>query len=247
MVVSMLFKKILFFLLIFFSTLQTIFAVPQKIKGIIAADCHGVIVESKKWKRHRKISLLVLRHLYDLPFMTKMAFKILYKYFNQEKLSMLGVFQEFPELEKYRDEIYDIRRLESPIPSMISLLKKLKDEGYLLVLASNLEPDVFEYNLKTCPEYLDFFDFHFLSKDETDITGTAYISKPNPQYFVALRKKVNEYAGVGDDVEIIFIDDRTENVESAAQQLDLNIRAVTPEEFKKEYDQKMMEEKNDSE
>jgi FMN phosphatase YigB (HAD superfamily) len=245
MVVSMTFKKVILFLLILFSTFQTIFAIPQKIKGIIAADCHGVIVESKKWKRHRKISLLVLRHLDDLPFMTKMAFKILYKYFNQEKLSMLGVFQEFPELERYRDEIYDIRRLESPIPAMIALLKKLKDRGYLLVLASNLEPDVFAYNLKECPEYLDFFDFHFLSKDETDKKDTVYISKPNPQYFVDLRKKINEYAGVGDDVEIIFIDDRTENVESAAQQSELNIRAVTPEEFKKEYDQNMVKENNE--
>ncbi len=116
---------------------------------------------------------------------------------------------------------------------MITILKELKEQGYLLILASNLEPDVFEYNLKKCPEFLDFFDFHFLSTVENSpAENTEYITKPNQQYFVDLRKKVNEY--VSDDVEIIFIDDRQENIE-AANKSNLTIRGFLPQEFELEF------------
>lgn len=211
-----------------------------QIKGIIAADCHGVIVKSKKWKRHQEVALFVGKHLYELPMIVKVGLKLLYKRYKHEKITMQGVFHEFPELETYREDIYNFITLQDPVDAIIKLLKRLKEEGYLLVLASNMASDTYEYNKKKCPELLDFFDFHFLASEENgskvdDQLGCdqVFISKSKSNYFVKMREKINAYANVGNDMEILFIDDRVHNIE-AANKTHFNIRGILPEELENE-------------
>lgn len=215
--------------------------VNAAIKGIIAADCHGVIVKSKKWKREQEVALFVYNHWFELPMIVKIAIKLLYKRYNKEKITVARVLQEFPELEKYRENIYNFITLQEPIDEMIELLKSLKEQGYVVVLASNMAPDTFEHNKNKKPELLDFFDFHFLASDEhgskvDDQLSYAqlFIAKNKSSYFAKLREKINDYADVTDDTEIFFIDDRIQNVQ-AANESNLNIRGFLPEEFRKMF------------
>ncbi len=230
-------KKIVLLGLFFsfsFSSLYT------QIRGIIAADCHGVIVKSKKWKRQQDVALFIVKHFYELPMIVRIAIKLIYKRYKHEKITVAKVLQEFPELEKYREDIYNFITLQEPVEPIIELLKQLKECGYLIVLASNMAPDTFEHNMKKRPELLEFFDFHFLASEENGSKvddqlsyDAVFIAKNKNNYFVQLREKVNEYAGVSNDMEILFIDDRIENVQ-AANAANLNIRGIVPEELEKE-------------
>lgn len=218
-----------FVVLIFLFLFHTIYTIQHPIKGVIAADCHGVIVKSKKWKRKRDIALFVWNHLYDVPMLAETVVKIIGKRLRNERLTVAGMLKEFPELEKYRAEIYNFITLEDPVEKIIHVLKELKKQGFVIILSSNIAPDTFVHNMNMRPDLLDFFDFHFIVKDE-DAQQEAYLKKEDPRYFVQLRKTVNEYAGITDDVEILFVDDQKENVEAALQSC-LNIRGIYPEEL----------------
>jgi len=191
---------------------------------IIAFDWHDVIAEKQIIETSVEAAKLWWNNIADTPLMLRsglgIAFTVLKNTLkkNGKKLSVGMILLEYPELEKYRENLYYFSTLEKPIQGMPELIKKLKEKDVKVVLASNMNEDSLEYSKRTRPELFDLFDAYYVCNEK-------HGEKPNEKFYHGLRKKMNKRFWIDLAKEILFIDDKKQNVDGAFK-ADVNIKAL---------------------
>lgn len=120
-----------------------------------------------------------------------------------------------------------IKNSITEIPGTIALVKALQSEGYQTAMLS----DVTQYQAKVIRKigYYDLFHPVLLSYE-------IGVKKPDPEAFKILLKTLNEPAS-----HVLFIDDRMENVDAAKKLGIDSIQFVSPEQLKKELEERGFE------
>ena len=127
---------------------------------VVAGD--GVVFKNKMWKKQRDTLVFALRHYNELPLMIFTSIGLAYKALRRQKLTVASVLQSFPALEHYKHEIYDFITFENPNQEVIALLKKLKEQGFLLVFAAPIIQESYDYNKQLRPDIFSLFDVFLL-------------------------------------------------------------------------------------
>lgn len=112
--------------------------------------------------------------------------------------------KEYPQYAKEIDAILkDWMKLMQPMPISFSLMKNLKEQGYRILILSNISKDSADY-LKCTQPFFSWSDGAVLSYEEK-------IVKPNTEIYRILLERYHIMAQ-----ESLFIDDNKRNIEAAA-------------------------------
>ena len=111
--------------------------------------------------------------------------------------------------------------LQEEVEPTVQLIKELKERGYKLYVLSNMSKEYIEY-LRKLPVF-EYFDYEAVSCE-------VHLGKPNPKFYQYLL----EHCGLNPS-ETIFIDDRHDNVEVAAE------LGITPFHFDRRNPEKACE------
>ena len=112
--------------------------------------------------------------------------------------------------------------LQEEVEPTVQLIKELKERGYKLYVLSNMSKEYIEY-LRTLPVF-EYFDYEAVSCE-------IHLGKPNPKFYQYLLDHCEL-----NPTETIFIDDRKDNVEVAAE------LGITPFHFDRRNPEKACEE-----
>lgn len=112
--------------------------------------------------------------------------------------------------------------LQEEVEPTVRLIKELKERGYKLYVLSNMSKEYIEF-LRKLPVF-GYFDYEVVSCE-------VHLGKPNPEIY----KYLLEHCGLNPS-ETIFIDDRHDNVEVAAE------LGITPFHFDRRNPEKACEE-----
>ena len=112
--------------------------------------------------------------------------------------------------------------LQEEVEPMVRLIKELKERGYKLYVLSNMSKEYIEFLRKL--SVFEYFDYEVVSCE-------VHLGKPNPEIY----KYLLEHCGLNPS-ETIFIDDRHDNVEVAAE------LGITPFHFDRRNPEKACEE-----
>lgn len=216
----------LWFIVFLFSPVLSNDQQKRKIK-VAAFDYHGVLV-TVHWKDLAWCSgKIAARNLDDVSNMMCSGVKIgVKKYVYNQDLNLKSILEDDPSLMKYEDDIYEcIDVLEQPNKEMIDLLKELKQQGVVLVLASNMDENSFELNKsKIKPELFNLFDIYHIANNQNG-------RKPDPEYFKNMVQKIEENACQNNEeckqnleIDCVFTDDLQENIQGA-EKADLGIKS----------------------
>ena len=93
--------------------------------------------------------------------------------------------------------------LQEEVEPTVRLIKELKERGYKLYVLSNMSKEYIEFLRKL--SVFEYFDYEVVSCE-------VHLGKPNPEMY----KYLLEHCGLNPS-ETIFIDDRHDNVEVAAE------------------------------
>lgn len=217
------FKKISLFLFvtIFANSLFSISANIKKSIKVLAISREDVIS-----KRHwNKVVAKVGRELThiparDVPEAIAITAKTLKKHFNGIEISLKDLVEQHPLVAKHKDAVYEIATTAVYNESVIALLRMLKEQGVILVFASNTGADWAEYLRQSKPEVFGLFDIFCLGTQEDG-------KKPDQRYFERMCSMIMDYTASPnlDDVEILFVDPNPKYIQAAAT-LDLGIETV---------------------
>lgn len=175
----------------------------------VAFDCHGVLVERRPWTVQLGIARFLYHHYDAIPLAFTIGPQLLYSWFKGTKLNVAQILYDFPDLKQYKDDIYEFIRLRNIIQETIALIKRLKEQGVVIILASNMAQDTFDYNRKIRPKFFDLFDIFYISVEEH---GT----KKDPYFYQCLKETVQDFTG-STDVDIVFVDDDQRNIDKALE------------------------------
>ena len=112
--------------------------------------------------------------------------------------------------------------LQEEVEPTVRLIKELKERGYKLYVLSNMSKEYIEFLRKL--SVFEYFDYEVVSCE-------VHLGKPNPEIY----KYLLEHCGLN-PFETIFIDDRHDNVEVAAE------LGITPFHFDRRNPEKACEE-----
>lgn len=121
-----------------------------------------------------------------------------------------------------------VRRLannQKPIAESWEIVKCLKNAGYQLLIFSNIETTTFQELCNKLPHYFDIFDETY-----TVSLDHEYLPKPHPEAYTSFKAKfmTNQLSN------IIFIDDKQENVRAAEKEGFVGIIFSTPEQLQQQ-------------
>lgn len=194
------FLSIFLFILAHFRSIETI----EPVK-VVAFDCHGVLFEKKPWNVHNEIISFIWNHYEVIPKSCIILPKLLYHWFHGTELTVTNIINNIPELQPYKDVLYEFVKLKKPILKTIEILKKLKQNNIIIVLASNIHEDAFAYNKEIMPEIFELFDVCYTRLESNNI------SKENAHYFLNMYNFICTAIG-HTNVHVLFIDDDYNNV-----------------------------------
>lgn len=180
--------------------------------AVFAFDLHDVVVKpdwvlrvrnfcALSWREKVWLFLAVARpsFLADLFFVSRN---------NVPAECMMAEMQRLhPILNTYENLFWQLINAYIPNDEMIIFLRGLQKNGFSLYLASNIGPRAFEMFAQTHPAIVDFFEV-CIYPDERN----GHARKPSLDYFDYLMDEIARKEG---DKEIIFVDDRLENVRAA--------------------------------
>ena len=194
-------------LLFTFQTIPAPIYTPQNL--IIATDLDDVVLQ-KKWIG---IAGTVIKNIFSLN-----ATRKAYKQFKKEN----------PEAGKITDcaepfYIYLLKKnqytlatkvktastCKELIKGTVNIIKDLANQGFAVYSATNIGS---LFYAEIASKYPDVFNKNCIRLGMTvDYTVKDVVKKPDPRYFKALKTKLNPT----NDKQILFIDDKLENVEAA--------------------------------
>jgi len=177
---------------------------------VVAFDLHGVLfnVSTKGvmqilWNTPKKLSLI---KLIFTPVFRK-QYKATKKLALSTEQRMKLLMPTFPELQKYKKYFIELCNQQDINQDVLAFIRKLKSQGYYLVIASNIGEETYQELVVKYPILKELFEYAFTSGK---ISG--YVKKSSPLYFDRLKALVKEkYMSEN----IIFIDDRAVAVASA--------------------------------
>jgi FMN phosphatase YigB (HAD superfamily) len=204
--------------LLFFSVLTMHASVVQASKRAVVMSFQHVMAEQRKAEMLKKISQLFSKQTWqEMPRGIQILAICLYKHVT-DKVSLKQMFAQYPHLAKYEQEIYELVTLDLPNQAMIDLLKKLKQEGVIVVLATNKSEEVMGLLQKMYPELFALFDAYYYGSNEHGY-------KPSNEFFVGLRNVVNDLAQITIKQEYVYVDANKRHCD-AAQFADYNVRPI---------------------
>ena len=126
-------------------------------------------------------------------------------------LGILTIDETAAEVAKYRDcdaetakmHMLQAIALQEEVEPTVELIKELKAKGYKLYVLSNMSKEYIEY-LRKLPVF-EYFDYQAVSCEQ-------HLGKPDHKFYEYLLSHCNLVPS-----ETIFIDDRKDNVEVAAE------------------------------
>lgn len=206
--VNHMFKKSLSFLIFIVFTSNCSQPLEQKIK-VVALDCHGVLVESRPWNVYQGIIRFLWHHYDAVPLAVTLGPRLINKWLQGQRLTVSTILRDFPVLEKYHDDVYHFVKLRSFFRGTLEIIKKLKKQGVIVILASNMAQDTLDYNKKIRPTLFDLFDVHYTSIDE-------HGPKMEPRFYTCLMQTIHELTAEA-EVAVAFIDDDQRNIDKALE------------------------------
>lgn len=194
---------------------QTIFVFD--INGvIIQPDYKAIISIAKKILRCCKLKLLST--FIHPGFYYIILQKFLQKAYTSEQV-LFKIMEKYPTYNQLALYGFEISNAQKPVPGSFEIVKKLKKKGYTLLILSNLSEDKFPFLNKSSIEYLSqkFSIFDNFDYDASLFTTKKnnFIRKPYLEYYENFKNKFIKKYGTERLKDIIFIDDRLENVISA--------------------------------
>jgi FMN phosphatase YigB (HAD superfamily) len=196
-------KKLSLFILLIIFSCSRVLKSEEPVK-VVAFDCHGVIFEKKPWNVHNEIIHFIWNHYEVLPKSCIILPKLLYYWYQGVELTITNIINYIPELQPYKEVLYEFVRLKKPITKTLELIKKLKQNNVVIVLASNIHEDAFAYNKMVMPEIFELFDICYTRAESN---GTL---KQEMDYFLQMYSVI--YSKIGhSNFQILFIDDDYEN------------------------------------
>ena len=126
-------------------------------------------------------------------------------------LGLLSIDETAAEVAKFRDcdaatakaHMLQAISLQEEVEPTVELIKELKAKGYKLYVLSNMSKEYIEY-LRKLPVF-EYFDYQAVSCEQ-------HLGKPDHKFYEYLLSHCNLVPS-----ETIFIDDRKDNVEVAAE------------------------------
>lgn len=126
-------------------------------------------------------------------------------------LGLLTIDETAAEVAKFRDcdaatakaHMLQAISLQEEVEPTVELIKELKAKGYKLYVLSNMSKEYIEY-LRKLPVF-EYFDYQAVSCEQ-------HLGKPDHKFYEYLLSHCNLVPS-----ETIFIDDRKDNVEAAAE------------------------------
>ena len=185
---------------------------------VVYCDYHGVAAEKKKLKMAKKAAKLWWNNPQDSGlFIEALGYSVV-KRLMGAKLSISDILNHAPKLRKYEKELYHLATLEKPIVGTLETLKKLKEQkNVVLVLASNMTEDSFEYNKRTKPEIFGLFDYYYIASPENG-------EKPDLKYYHGMCEIEKQIPNLK-NVKRFFLDDKQSNV-LGARKANLGIHGI---------------------
>lgn len=237
-------KSITSILIIAFSLISSQPIEPDRLfnpnNSVIAWDYNGVLVQ-KDWSAITNHALSMVKKdwkiiglLFWPPF-----WKELYKTYHScspvdDLLKQITL--NFPLLEAHEDDLFTLINLDKSIEKTIEILKQMKKRGYRNYLASNIDEKSYVIAKEKYPAIFEqFIGSYFPQKN--NLANDNAIAKPCLDYYLELR---NYFAtqGIDKNTTIIFIDDRSTNIQGAinSNHKDLNpiygIHFQSPDQLK---------------
>jgi FMN phosphatase YigB (HAD superfamily) len=196
--------------------------------AIFAFDINGVICSVKLgevvafiWKEftHTRFAFIMLN-----PLFWPLLFSIIRKQLNTEyECDML--IKRFPILAPLKKIVLKILTTQKLDQSIIECIKKLKSDGYQIFALSNIWPTALEELRKKHPQLdMCFVDYFIPNEIERHY-------KPQLKFYEDFKTYITNKVG---PKEIIFFDDRSENVRAANR---VGLYAYSNEYIKKIIDQ----------
>jgi hypothetical protein len=145
-----------------------------------------------------------------------------------KKVSVEKLIADYPSLAKYKNKLYKIVAMSETMHETVDLLKELKRQGVLLVLAPDSAHDVVDYAKAKNPEMYGLFDSYYFDPENKQ--------KSDKSFYTKFREKINELAAVTHAHEVLFVDSNKAHAD-AANKANLNIVPhlfINATEFKEE-------------
>lgn len=182
-------KKILIALTLFFTQANS--------KKIFLFDWHGVICNMSTKK--------ALKSFYDMPEKSKFV-KNLCKFVKKGLIEKEAKWRsiEYATNQDKSSETFAVINCHDLNPKMISIIKKIKEKGYLVGVFSNIGKDSLEWMAEKdsrIKELLEEFDFIWTSSE-----ANGYARKSEERAFEDCLIKIKEKFG-DEKIETILIDD----------------------------------------
>jgi FMN phosphatase YigB (HAD superfamily) len=167
-------------------------------KKLILFDWHGVVVHQSTKKAIKAF------------FKLKNKFSFVKNLINQDKNKSIG----FNTNQRQDESIYPVLNCHDLDPEMAQVIKKLKAQGYKIGIFSNIDADSLKWAAKKdkkIKEIVDLMDFTYVADAKNN-----FKTKNSPETFKECKKMIKE--SLGNDTDIIFIDDSKKNVEQGQKQ-----------------------------
>lgn len=218
---SMTFKKLFsfLFLTLFFASNTALFSATTSVR-VVAISLQKIIAH-RHWNQVFGKIAHGLRQvpLREVPEVLMITGKTLTLHFRGREISLQALIQQYPLLANYEQMIYEVATMATYNQDVIALLKKLKENDVILVLASNTSADLIDYLKENNADVFGLFDLFCIGTDKDG-------KKPSVQYFTKLRDMINNYAMLSNEDAIVLVDFSEKNVKTAMECSDLNIQAL---------------------
>lgn len=142
--------------------------------------------------------------------------------------------QNNPELEEL---IYQVANIQEPIPGTVALIQELHRMGYQHYIGSNIGSSIFAdlINPLKHPQFAPLFSQFNLEHPQTVDFELAHpektIKKPAPEFYQEFLRKNNIDLAT---TNVIFVDDRLENVRAAQKAGFIGIHFKYPSQLRKD-------------
>ena len=176
---------------------------------VFVFDLHGVVFQKNLPGMIRAISkaplsmgafITLINPLFWYDFLL-----LLYKVDSAENI-IKTLTKKYPHLEPYIDISLDIANEQLPTQKTVAIIKKLKEQGFPLLVFSNIGITTFKRLVKKFPELFSYFDGYQVAEPKDN-----WLQKPDIKAYKKFIDTFDLHA-----YNIVFIDDKKENI-SAGQ------------------------------
>lgn len=128
----------------------------------------------------------------------------------KEQIFMDKLMKDYPGLEYFKDNYISLSSSHTVIPESLDMVTQLKSAGFKVYIFSNMGPATMKEMIKKFPELFNQINGIFCPSEEN-----GFDFKPNPSCYIAFKDYLKSKGD--ENKQIIFVDDRTENIQAAEE------------------------------